>query len=93
MDKQSIIRILASAGGGKTYALSQRYISLLKSNPDLLPHILGITFTNKAANEMKERILSLLKEEALKGPRESGLIVERILDNFSDFSIRPLTVS
>ncbi len=90
MDKQSIIRILASAGGGKTYALSQRYISLLKSNPDLLPHILGITFTNKAANEMKERILSLLKEEALKGSRESGLIVERILDNFSDFSIKTI---
>jgi len=60
----------ASAGSGKTYALAKRYIQLL-INPYLKPEeiplnsILAITFTNKAAIEMKERILDFLKRIAL----------------------------
>jgi len=60
----------ASAGSGKTYALAKRYIHLL-INPYLKPEeiplntILAITFTNKAAIEMKERILEFLKKLAL----------------------------
>ncbi|MBE0491228.1 MAG: RecB-like helicase [Sulfurospirillum sp.] len=50
----------ASAGSGKTYALSVRYISLLflGANPN---KILTLTFTNKAASEMKNRIYKTLK--------------------------------
>lgn len=60
----------ASAGSGKTYTLAKRYISLL-INPYLkeeeipLQSILAITFTNKAAFEMKARILEFLKKIAL----------------------------
>lgn len=59
----------ASAGSGKTYALAKRYIWLL-INPTVagienLSSILAITFTNKAALEMKERILEFLKKIAL----------------------------
>ncbi len=51
----------ASAGSGKTFALVIRYCSLLFM--DVKPEtILTLTFTNKAANEMSERIISLLKE-------------------------------
>jgi ATP-dependent exoDNAse (exonuclease V) beta subunit len=52
----------SSAGSGKTYTLVREYIALaLKyKRPDDLKHILAITFTNKAAAEMKERIVSTL---------------------------------
>ena len=52
----------ASAGAGKTYTLVKEYLSILLSHPSpsAFESILAITFTNKAANEMKERILSQL---------------------------------
>ena len=58
----------ASAGSGKTHNLSLRFVQFLLSNSiknNFLENILAITFTNKAANEMKERILRLLKMVAL----------------------------
>lgn len=57
------IAINASAGSGKTYTLVQRILMICLSKPhqpDAIRHILALTFTNKAANEMKERILSWL---------------------------------
>ena len=57
--------INASAGSGKTYALVQNLLSIcLKhpSQPDKIRNILALTFTNKAANEMKHRIIEWLKE-------------------------------
>lgn len=56
----------ASAGAGKTYALAKRYIQLLLTPAQpILKNILAITFTNKAAVEMKERIIDFLKKLAL----------------------------
>ncbi|MFA6468874.1 MAG: UvrD-helicase domain-containing protein [Bacteroidota bacterium] len=60
--------IPASAGSGKTYTLSYRYVQFLLS--DVIPsagirNILAITFTKLAAKEMKERIISILKNAAL----------------------------
>jgi len=49
----------ASAGSGKTFALSVRYISLLFMGEEP-SNILAATFTNKAASEMKQRVVSLL---------------------------------
>ena len=61
----------ASAGSGKTTALAKRYIQILllasRSGPLAMKHILAITFTNKAAGQMKERIVELLKRIALGG--------------------------
>lgn len=59
----------ASAGSGKTYALSRAYLGLLLADPseNTLKSLLAITFTNKATYEMKERILELLKRTALDG--------------------------
>jgi ATP-dependent exoDNAse (exonuclease V) beta subunit len=56
----------ASAGSGKTYTLVRNYLLLALGNndPAYFRHILAITFTNKAANEMKSRVLKALHEIA-----------------------------
>ena len=50
----------ASAGSGKTFTLATEYIKLLVRNPQAYRQILAVTFTNKATEEMKMRILSQL---------------------------------
>ena len=56
----------ASAGSGKTFMLVVRYISLLfrGAKPN---KILALTFTNKAASEMSERIVSTLQDLQNRG--------------------------
>ncbi len=53
----------SSAGSGKTYTLTKEYLKLALQSPDphYFRHILAITFTNDAANEMKARIVGALK--------------------------------
>lgn len=50
----------ASAGSGKTFTLAAEYIKFLVRNPAEYRHILAVTFTNKATDEMKTRILAQL---------------------------------
>ena len=50
----------ASAGAGKTHKLTGEYIKLLFGRPNAFRHILAVTFTNKATDEMKQRILQEL---------------------------------
>lgn len=47
----------SSAGSGKTTTLVKEFLRLTLPQPDNFRRILGITFTNKAANEMRERII------------------------------------
>jgi ATP-dependent exoDNAse (exonuclease V) beta subunit len=51
----------SSAGSGKTFTLVKEYLQIILENPDAFRNVLAITFTNKAANEMKERIIRYLK--------------------------------
>ena len=65
----------ASAGSGKTYRLAIEYISLAIHKEDPYGYfrkILAVTFTNKAAQEMRERILKFLYEISLKVVRLSN---------------------
>lgn len=56
------LRIIAGAGSGKTRVLTMRIVHLIEDE-DVRPYkILAITFTNKAANEMKERLSKMLEE-------------------------------
>ena len=54
----------SSAGSGKTYTLVKEYLKIILENPEKFKHILAVTFTNKAAGEMKERIMKSLKNLA-----------------------------
>ena len=54
----------SSAGSGKTFTLVKEYLKIILAEPADFRHILAITFTNKAAGEMKERVLKSLTELA-----------------------------
>lgn len=50
----------ASAGSGKTHRLTAEYLKLLFASPFAYRHVLAVTFTNKATDEMKSRIIGEL---------------------------------
>lgn len=63
------VKILkASAGSGKTYRLAYEYIRSVIDSPQLYRHILAVTFTNKATEEMKQRIVGELNALANGSP-------------------------
>jgi ATP-dependent exoDNAse (exonuclease V) beta subunit len=68
MRKSQIISVQASAGSGKTYNLAKRYIYLLLNYDKniSIKNIIAVTFTNKAAVEMKYRVINYLKRAALQ---------------------------
>ena len=57
----------ASAGSGKTYQLALKYICDIIKHPDSYRNILAVTFTNKATEEMKSRILREIHQLASGG--------------------------
>lgn len=56
---EGMVRVIAGAGSGKTRALSRRFAFLVNEIGILPGNILCVTFTNKSANEMRQRIHNL----------------------------------
>ncbi|MFA4851296.1 MAG: UvrD-helicase domain-containing protein [Bacteroidales bacterium] len=69
----------SSAGSGKTFTLVKEYIKLSIHKPDHFRHILAITFTNKAANEMKERVIRYLTELSADPPDKKSAAYKFLL--------------
>ncbi len=74
------VLILAGAGSGKTRTVTYRIAHMIKEKGISPLNIMALTFTNKAAKEMKERA------EALIGPDANNLVVS----TFHSFSVRLL---
>ncbi len=84
---QKLLVYRSSAGSGKTYTLVKTYLSLLfkiKSNFGF-KQILAITFTNKAAEEMKKRVLTAL-DEISKDGNKNKLAIEISKENNFDIT-------
>ena len=58
--------IVAGAGSGKTKVLTSRIAHIIKEKKAYPNQILSVTFTNKAAKEMQNRVSSILKKEAIE---------------------------
>ena len=73
---KNFVTYKSSAGSGKTYTLVREFLRIVieSDNPSRYRNILAITFTNKAANEMKKRVLSNLKE--LSNDEDSELLIQ-----------------
>lgn len=79
----------SSAGSGKTFRLVREYIKLLIKRPEDYQHILAITFTNKATEEMKSRILDTLK--MIINQSEPSYIEELSFELGADFQLEKIT--
>ncbi|MDE5862884.1 MAG: UvrD-helicase domain-containing protein [Lachnospiraceae bacterium] len=76
---EGYVRVIAGAGSGKTKALTHRYVYLVNDVGIATANILCVTFTNKAANEMRKRIRSMI------GDQDTGMVC-----TFHGFCVRLL---
>ncbi len=90
----------ASAGSGKTFTLTVEFISILVKNPEDYNKMLAVTFTNKATQEMKLRILSQLygignglfsSNNYLQQIKENTGLTETVIRNNALYVLEKLT--
>ena len=82
VDPANDVVLEASAGTGKTRVLVERYLRLMQSGVDPR-HVLAMTFTRKAAAEMRDRVIAELRRRAADGTLSVALwnrLRERLVD-------------
>ncbi|MBC7088347.1 MAG: UvrD-helicase domain-containing protein [Tissierellales bacterium] len=91
LDINKNIALHAGAGSGKTRVLTRRFLKILLDTDAKIDEIVAITFTKKAALEMKERILGLINE-FLKDEKDNEMVSKlneikenMVLSNISTF--------
>lgn len=85
LDESLIVE--ASAGTGKTTALVQRLVEVLATGRASIERIAAVTFTNKAAGEMKLRLRETLDEERQKAEGQRRANLEKALEKLEEASI------
>lgn len=94
LEKHAFTIYNASAGAGKTHTLVKEYLKILlgySNKDDAYRNVLAITFTNKAVNEMKSRIVSCIHAFTLNEiPKKEYQLLEQIVQetNFTEAYIR-----
>ncbi len=81
------VHLSASAGSGKTRALVRRYIALIMNTGIELDQAVAITFTDKAAAEMKQRVIQTLKEAVAASDMDAEVIFKKIIRGMQDLRI------
>ena len=89
-EKPQLTVYKASAGSGKTFTLAREYMTLVIADPRSYRTILAVTFTNKATEEMKLRILSQLFGIAhdLRESNDYLVQIHKALPHLSEAQIR-----
>jgi ATP-dependent helicase/nuclease subunit A len=75
--------VTAGPGAGKTFVLVERYLEILRARKVSVDNIVAITFTNRAANEMRQRVrerIDSLLREAVGPERQTWLRHKRTLE-------------
>lgn len=75
----------SSAGSGKTFTLVYEYLKLVFAHPDSYKNILAITFTNKASEEMKSRIIEALQKIS---SGEKDVLYENLSSEFQNIEAK-----
>jgi ATP-dependent helicase/nuclease subunit A len=76
------LSVTAGPGAGKTFVLVERYLEILRTQKVSVDNIVAITFTNRAANEMRERVRTTIDNLLRKttGERKRWLRHKRALE-------------
>src|SRR2546423_14506095 len=77
------LSVTAGPGAGKTYVLVERFLEILRAKKVSVDNIVAITFTNRAANEMRQRVrerIDGLLRESSGGKRQTWLRHKRTLE-------------
>ena len=78
LEKGKNMLVAASAGSGKTAVLVERIRRMVMEERVPLESLLVVTFTNKAATEMKEKIIASLSEEIARNPENSSFLRQQL---------------
>ena len=76
VEAEGRVIVSASAGSGKTRIMVERLLRLVLSGRASLSDILAVTFTKKAAFQMKERLRAALLDEVKRAKERSGKILK-----------------